>query len=307
MAVTTPAAIADLTAEIAPAVAQVAVRTPLELVEYLSTPRKRVFVKREDLQTTGSFKIRGATAKIATLDAEELGAGVVAASTGNHGLAVSHAAALRGTAAIVYVPADASRSKIERIERSGGEVRIVPGNAIEAEHVARREAETTARVYISPYNDPAVVAGQGTIGLELREQLPGAFTLIVAVGGGGLVAGAAASLRQRKVTVVGTSPSVDAAMAASVAAGVIVDVDGAPTLSDGTAGNLEHDTITLELCRVLVDQWVLQPEEAIAAAGNRHREATGVSVEGSAAMALATADALDATGDVVAIICGGNV
>lgn len=302
----TPSDIFDLTRKLAPEVARVARWTPVEQLPYLSTSGKRVFAKREDQQPTGSFKIRGAAAKIASLDDESVAAGVVAASTGNHGLAVAHAASLRGADVVVYVPSDASPLKIGKIEEAGARVREVAGNAIEAEHRARREAHERGQTYISPYNDAVVVAGQGTIGLELRDQMPGPFTLVASVGGGGLVSGTAAALSGLAVTTIGTSPAVDAAMAASVAAGEMVDVDAGPTLSDGTAGNLEHDTITFGLCRDLVDEWVLQSEAAIARAATRHLDATGATVEGSAALALATADQVDVIGDVVVIICGGN-
>lgn len=303
----TPAEIAALTSRLAGDVSHVARVTPLEELGYLSTPTKRILAKREDLQTTGSFKIRGATAKLATLDADQLGAGIVAASTGNHGLAVAHAARRVGAEVAVYVPANASSTKLAKIEAEGGTVVPIEGNAILAERRAREDADRSGRVYVSPYNDPAVIAGQGTIGLELADQMAGSFTLVVSVGGGGLVAGAAAYLSQRDVTVVGTSPEVDAAMATSVRMGRVVDVDALPTLSDGTAGNLEHDTVTFGLVRELVDRWVLQSEQAIATADALHRAEAGYVVEGSASLALATAAALDVEGDVVVVLCGGNV
>ena len=304
---TTPQAIAERTAGVAAAVARVGVVTPLERAAYLSTESKRVWLKREDLQTTGSFKIRGAAAKLAVLSAAELDAGVIAASTGNHGLAVAHAASQSGSAVTVCIPETAAAGKVAKIEALGAQVVVVAGNAIEAERLARATAAENSAVYISPYNDPDVVAGQGTIGLDLRSQLATPFTLVASVGGGGLISGIAATLRGTGCTIVGTSPTVDAAMVASVRAGRIVDVDAAPTLSDGTAGNLEEDAITLDLCRLLVDEWVLEDESAIRAALDRHTAETGVMVEGSAALALATAASLDAVGDVVVVICGGNV
>lgn len=302
-----PTEIATLTRSLVGDVHRFATVTPLEPLPYLSTPDRQVLAKREDLQVTGSFKFRGAVAKLATLEDTELSRGVVAASTGNHGLAVARAAAARGAPAIVYVPESAHPGKLARIEAAGGFVRRVPGNALAAEQTARRSAHREGSVYVSPYNDAAVIAGQGTIGHELRDQVSRPFTLVVAVGGGGLIAGTAANLEDRVRAVVGTSPLVDAAMAASVAAGSVVAVDGGPTLSDGTAGDLEPDTITLPLCAELVDEWVLQPESRIATAAARHREATGVEVEGSAALALATAADLETDGVVVVIICGGNV
>ena len=281
--------------------------TPLEVAGYSSNTAKRVWLKREDLQTTGSFKIRGATAKLASLGRDELSRGVVAASTGNHGLAVAHAAREFDTTATVYVPESAKRAKVDKIRALGGSVVTVPGNAIASELEGRREARSTGAAYIPPYNDPDVVAGQGTIGLELLDQIDPPFTVVVSVGGGGLVSGIAATLHGTGCTIVGTSPEVDAAMATSVGAGRIVEVEAGPTLSDGTAGNIEHDSLTLALCMELVDRWVLQPEEAIAEALVAHETATGVRVEGSAALALATARSLHVDGDVVVVICGGNV
>ena len=304
---TSPADIADLTRRLAPDVARIARVTPLEELTHLSRPGRPVWGKREDLQVTGSFKVRGVAAKLATLAPAELARGVWTASTGNHGLAVADIAGRHGARATVVVPDSARRTKVARIAAAGAEVVTVSGNAIAAEREARRAAEADGGTYISPYNDAAVVAGQGTIGLELLEQLEERFALVVAVGGGGLVSGIAASVGDRARLVVGTSPVVDAAMAASVAARRVVAVNGGPTLSDGTAGDLEPDTVTFELCRRLVDRWVLQPENRIAQALERHREATGVEVEGSAALALATAADLDVDGPVVVIVCGGNV
>ncbi len=304
---TTPDEIRDLTEKVSPAVRKLARVTPLEPMTHLSRPRRPVFAKREDLQVTGSFKLRGVAAKVSTLTAAQLECGLWAASTGNHGLAVAHVAQHAGVAAKVCVPAGAQPAKLARITAAGAEVIEVGGNAIEAERAARLAAADAGGVYVSPYNDPAVVAGQGTIGRELREQVGEPFTLVAAVGGGGLISGVAANLQGLLNGVVGTSPVVDAAMAASVVAGVIVAVDGDPTLSDGTAGDLEPGTITLELCRLLVNRWVLQPEERIAAALGDHRSAAGYEIEGSAAMALATAEDLDVVGPVVVIVCGGNV
>lgn len=302
-----PVEISDLTERLLPAVRRLARITPLDPMPHLSHAGRPVFAKREDLQVTGSFKLRGAAAKMATLSPEQRERGLWAASTGNHGVAVAHVAAVEGVGARVCVPANTKRPKLDRIVAAGAEVVEVQGNAIEAERAARLGAEAEGGVYVSPYNDAAVVAGQGTIGRELRDQIGSPFTLVVAVGGGGLVSGVAANLSGAVRCVVGTSPVVDAAMAASVAAGEVVAVDGAPTLSDGTAGDLEPDTITLELCRTLVDRWVLQPEERIAVALDSHRMATEYDIEGSAALALATAEDLDVDGPVVVVVCGGNV
>jgi threonine dehydratase len=273
-----------------------------------------VLVKCEHQQRTGSFKARGAMAKILTLSDEQREAGVVTASTGNHGLGVSNALATLGGRGIVYVPENASASKVAAIKRFGIEVRSEGTDSGANELLARAHAAEHGLTYIPPYNDPDIIAGQGTAGVEILEQLAGQplDAIFIAVGGGGLVSGIAAVLKQHRpqIRVYGASPVRDAAMAASVEAGKVIEVDAQDTLSDGTAGSVEPGSITFELCRDLVDEWVLVSEDAISEALRMVIDTEHQLIEGSAAMAFAAARArrTELEGQRVAVVaCGGNI
>ncbi|MGF1597699.1 MAG: pyridoxal-phosphate dependent enzyme [Acidimicrobiales bacterium] len=277
-----------------------------------------VAVKAEYRQPTGSFKIRGALNALLTLDPGARRAGVVTASSGNHGLAVATAAAMTGIDAAVHLPMGAERAKREAIERTGVRVVVVDStDAHDAERSARSAAEAEGRRYLSPYNDPAVVAGAGTVALELVDQmgdagLDGVDVVVVAVGGGGLVAGVATWLAERSPStlVVGASPANDAAIAASVAAGAVVDVAARPTFSDGTAGGIDPDTVTLDPCRQLVGAWTTVTEPAIAAAVADMIDDHHQVVEGAAGVALAAAvgHGRRAPGARIVVVgCGANV
>jgi threonine dehydratase len=287
--------------------------TPLErsarLEELSGVP---CWVKLENLQHTGSFKVRGALNALLSLPREQLGNGVVAASTGNHGAATAFAAEAVGTRATVFVPENVSPTKLEAIRRLGAEIRRHGVDGIETEMAARRFADQTGRPYLSPYNDPAVVAGQGTVGAEIDRQLDAFDSVFVAVGGGGLASGVAGFLAEVRpeVRVVGCSPERSAVMAESVAAGRIVELVSGPTLSDGTAGGVEADTITFEPCRRLVDEWVLVDERAIRRAMLEFMEAHHLMIEGAAGVALAAfleqAERIGGERAVV-VVCGGNI
>lgn len=273
-----------------------------------------VLVKCEHLQRTGSFKARGSMAKILTLTDEQRERGVVTASTGNHALGVGNALKTLGGRGIVYLPENASPSKVAALRRYGLEIRAEGTDSGVLEPKARAYAVEHDLTYVSPYNDPDIIAGQGTVGVEILEQLAGEMldAVVVAVGGGGLVSGVAAVLKKHlpNVKVYGASPVRDAAMAASVEAGEIVQVDGQDTLSDGTAGSVEPGSITFDLCRRLVDDWVLVSEDAIRAALRMVIDTEHQLVEGSAAMAFAAAQdrRTELAGKRVAIVsCGGNI
>jgi threonine dehydratase len=267
-----------------------------------------VFAKLENTQPTGSFKVRGATAKLMSLSRHQLAAGVVAASTGNHGAAVAWAATRLGTQATVYVSDTASASKVTAIRRLGATVVTIAGEPLQAELAARDRATTLGNVYVSPYNDATVVAGQGTIALELLRQQPTLRTVVVSVGGGGLISGIAATLKHHRpeIRVVAASAVNSAAMHNSVAAGAIIDVTHLPTLSDGTAGGLEPGTITFQMCRDLVDRWILIDEDSITSAMGSFALAGNTAIEGSAGVALAAVSHLEGRGPVAVVICGGN-
>ena len=285
-------------------------RTPVEYSHLLSEASGAdVYLKLENFQATGSFKLRGATNALLVL--EEGIPGVVAASSGNHGLAVAHAARLAGKDALIFAPEAAASWKIDAIRALGAEIRPVPGDPVLAESAARSYADETALPYLSPYNDRRVIAGQGTIGVELAADLDGIDALFASMGGGGLISGAGGYLKAaRRTHVVACSPARSAVMHESLKAGRILDLPSLPTLSDGTAGGVEPDAITFDLCREIVDESFTVSEDEIRVAmrlviGRHH-----ALIEGAAGVAVAgflqTADRW-AGRRVVIVLCGANV
>ncbi len=268
-------------------------------------------LKCENLQHTGSFKARGAVSKVRSLSREELDRGVITASTGNHGAAVAYACGIVGVAPIVVVPADANPSKLAAIERLGGRIATIGTDSVESELGARHLAEERGLTFISPYNDPAVIGGQGTLGLELLEQVDDLGTVILAVGGGGLASGVAGIIKavSPSVRVIGCSPANSAVMYHSLRVGEILDMPSEPTLSDGTAGGVEPGAITFDLLARLLDDFVTVEEADIRSAFLELIDVEHQLVEGSAAMAYAAARAYPGVreGTTAVILCGGNV
>jgi threonine dehydratase len=253
-------------------------------------------------------------AKILTLTDEQRERGVVTASTGNHGLGVGNALATLGGHGLVYLPENASPSKVAALRRLGLDLHAEGNDSGVLEPKARAYAAEHDLTYVPPYNDPDIIAGQGTVAVEILEQVAGTRldAVIVAVGGGGLISGVASVLKKHlpSIRVYGASPVRDDAMAASVRAGEIVQVDAQETLSDGTAGSVEPGSITFDLCRELVDDWVLVSEDAISAALRTVIDTEHQLIEGSAAMAFAAARArrTELEGQRVAVVsCGGNI
>jgi len=271
-----------------------------------------VYLKLEHLQHTGSFKFRGACHKIARLTPGQAASGVVAASNGNHGLGVAAAARARGIAAEVYVSAHVSRAKAQRIEACGAVIRHAGGDPLAAELAARRAAEVSGRIFISPYNDLDVVAGQGTLAVELHSQVPGLDAVYAAVGGGGLIAGIGGYLKSvsPRTEIVGCWPENSPVLYECLRAGRVIEVPERPTLSESTAGGVEPESVTLALCRSVIDRCVLVSESEIRAAMRLVLETEHWLVEGAAAVAVAAfrRDARRWDGKKVAIIlCGRNV
>ncbi|WP_329003049.1 pyridoxal-phosphate dependent enzyme [Kribbella sp. NBC_00709] len=310
-----PAEIAERSEAVAPRLREHLPPTPFVRYDAFSDEvGAHVLVKSEHLQRTGSFKARGSMAKILTLTDEQRAAGVVTASTGNHGLGVGNALATLGGHGIVYLPENASPSKVAALRRFGLEIRAEGNDSGVLEPKARAYAAEHDLTYVPPYNDPDVVAGQGTVAVEILEQLAGEplDAVVVAVGGGGLISGIASVLKKHlpEIRVYGASPVRDDAMAASVRAGEIVLVDAQSTLSDGTAGSVEPGSITFDLCRELVDEWVLVSEDAISAGLRMVIDTEHQLIEGSAAMAFAAVRERRAelAGKRVAVVsCGGNI
>ena len=271
-----------------------------------------LYLKLEHLQHTGSFKFRGACNKIALLTPAQAAAGVVAASNGNHGLGVAAAARARGIAAEVYVSAQVSPATAQRIAAHGAAIRQAGSDPLAAELAARRAAETSGRVFISPYNDLDVVAGQGTIAVELHRQVPELDAVFVAVGGGGLIGGIGSYLKSvsPRTQIVGCWPETSPVLYECLRAGRVIDVPEQPTLSESTAGGLEPDSVTLPLCQNIMDRGVLVSEAEIRAAIRLVLETEHWLIEGAAAVAVAAfrRDARRWDGKRVAIVlCGRNV
>jgi threonine dehydratase len=293
-----------------------ALETPLvRSLAFSQATGAEVWLKLENLQPTGSFKVRGALNKLLSLPPEQLAKGVVAASSGNHGAGVAWGLAKLGAKGIVFVPEGASPTKLEAICRLGAEVRVYGTDGADTEVYAREYAHQNGLSYISPYNDPDVIAGQGTIGVEIAEQMGDPVqpdAVFVTVGGGGMISGIASYLKSVSPTVqmIGCQPENDAAMLASVRAGRIVEIDAKPTISDGSAGGLEPGAITFDLCQRLVDAWVTVSEAEIRAAMRAFLETEQGGLEGAAGVALAaffkTAEQYKGK-TMVVVICGANI
>jgi len=271
-----------------------------------------VYFKLENLQHTGSFKLRGAMNKLLSLTDEEKGQGVVTASTGNHGAAFAYGLSKVKGSGVVFVPENASRTKVEAIERLGAEVRHIGSDSGETEAQARHYAEKNKMTHLPPYNDVKVIGGQGTIAFELTDQLDQIDAVYIALGGGGMISGIAGYLKSKnpEVKIIGCSPENSQVMIQSVKAGRILDLPSLPTLSDGTAGGVEPGSITLGFCRQFVDDYVTVTESEIKESLREFMQAQHMLIEGSAAVAVA---ACKKQGDrfagknVVVIICGGNI
>ncbi len=271
-----------------------------------------VALKAENLQRTGSFKIRGAQNRIAALEPAELEAGVVAASAGNHAQAVAVAARSRDAHAVLCMPADAPLAKIEAVRAYGGEVRLVAGSFDEAAAAAADVARDEGLILIHPFDDPVVVAGQGTIGLEIAAQAPSTRLVVVAIGGGALVAGIAIAIKDRipDARVVGVQSDRCAPYPDSVAAQQPIGARAVSTICDGIAVKRPGE-LTLPLVSEYVDEIVTVSDDDVAQAMVLLLERSKLVVEGAGAASVAAllAGKIEppADGDVCALLSGGNV
>jgi threonine dehydratase len=271
-----------------------------------------VFLKLENGQKTGSFKFRGALNKVRSLSAEEKKRGIVSASTGNHGLGISLAARLERVGLTLVLPKNIVQEKKRRLEQFGGEILQYGDSCDKAEIWARHLAGTTDRVFVSPYNDEEVIAGQGTIGLEISADLPNVAAVFVPIGGGGLASGIAAYLKSRgsATRVFGVEPVNSAFMAASLKVGKIVEIEEKETIAEALAGGIEPGAITFSLCRKWLDRIITVKETAIKKAMSLLFEEGRIVVEGAGALALAGL-LEDPSGfqesPVVLVLSGGNI
>lgn len=271
-----------------------------------------VYFKLENQQHTGSFKLRGASNCLMSLSAAQRAAGCVAASSGNHGAAVAYAMRELDVGGVIFVPVQTSDAKVDAIREYGGDVRFFGTDGLDTEQHARQFAADNGMYYVSPYNDATVIAGQSTCGTEMVAQRPDIDAAFIAVGGGGLISGVGSVLKAHNpnVKLFGCQPEASAVMAKSIAAGEILDLPSDKTLSDGTAGGIEAGAITFELCRELVDEFVVVSEADIAAAMRSYMDAEGHPIEGAAGVAIAALlQRKDAVANlkIAVIICGGNI
>ncbi len=271
-----------------------------------------VHLKLESRQTTGSFKLRGASNAIASLTAQEKAHGVVAASTGNHGRALDYAAGLEGMRAIICMSSLVPRNKLEEIRRLGAEIRIVGNSQDDAQQEVDRLVAEEGLVMLPPFDHPDIIAGQGTLGLEIMEQVPDAAAVLVPLSGGGLAAGVAAAVKgvSPGTKVVGISMARGAAMKASLDAGRPAQVEELPTLADSLGGGIGLDNrLTFAMCRDLLDDVVLLSEDEIAA-GIRHaykQEREIVEGAGAVGIGALLADKVTVAGPTVLILSGRNI
>ena len=272
----------------------------------------RLFLKLENLQMTVSFKERGAANKLLSMPEEERRRGVIAASAGNHAQGVAYHAKRLGVRAVIVMPRATPLVKVSATRGFGAEVILHGSNYDEAYTEARRIEAVEALTFIHPFDDDAVMAGQGTIGLELVEQNPYLDAVIVAVGGGGLAAGVATAIKETnpRIKVYGVEPKVMPSMKMALEAGAPVTVDAAKTIADGVAVKTVG-TRTFEVCQRYLDDVVLVDEEEIAEAILLllEREKTVAEGAGAAPLAALVHHRLPqlAGKKVAAIICGGNI
>ncbi|MGN6812950.1 MAG: threonine ammonia-lyase [Thermomicrobiales bacterium] len=288
-------------------------RTALERSAALSAELGvEVWLKLECQQRTGSFKLRGALNRLLTLPPDVRERGVLTCSAGNHGLGVAEAAHVTGIAATVVVPENASPAKVAALRRFGVELIVAGADYDAAETQAPALAAARGLAFVSPYDDPAVIAGAGTVMLEIAQELPEVGTVLVPVGGGGLAAGTGVVARavNPALRVLGVQSEASPAMSAALAAGRLTPVATQPTLADGLAGNVAPGAITFPLVRDYLDGVVTVAEEAIAAAMRAFIDQHHLIVEGSGAVGLAALQAgrlRDLPEPVVLIVSGGNV
>lgn len=290
-------------------------QTPLCRSDFLSELcQAEVYLKLDNLQPTHSFKVRGVMNKLINLSRAEKAKGVVTASAGNHGQAVAFGASKLGFSAKVVVPTNTPQVKIDGIKRYGAELLLYGENYPESEAKAKQLAQQEGRLYISPYNDPYIVAGHGTAGLEILKQQPDTDIVIVPVGGGGLISGISLAVKNVKPTtqVIGVQSEAVPIMYESFKAGKIV----APhrhqqnTVAEGLSGGIEEGSITFDIAKHCVDRVMLVKEETIRKAVYLLCQEEGLVVEGSGAagVALLLENAAAFAGRCVVLeVTGGNI
>lgn len=286
----------------------IARRTPLDPARGLG---KNVFIKAENLQLTGAFKLRGAYNKIHALSPDEASRGVIACSAGNHAQGIAWSATKLGIKSIICMPAGAPISKVEATRGYGAEVVLVPGVYDDAAREAERLTAEHGYTFAHPFNDPLVIAGQGTIGLEILEQLPDVEQIVVPIGGGGLISGIAFAVKHLKpdCRVIGVQAAGAASMYISRHSGKPTELRGVSTIADGIAVKKPGD-LTFELCQRYVDEIVTVGEDEIASAILALMEGQKTVAEGAGATPVAACmfNKVDTSEKkTVCVVSGGNV
>ena len=269
-----------------------------------------VFLKLENMQLTGSFKLRGAMNKLLSLDPSQREKSIITASSGNHGLAFAYLTKKFDVQGTIFLPKIASKTKIEALRSYGTELRFYGDDCVKAEMQARATAEREGLNFISAYNDLQVIAGQGTIGIELERQLKFIDAVFVPVGGGGLISGIAGYLKSgnESLEIIGCQPYNSSVMYESIKAGRILDLESKPTISDGSAGGIEPGAITFPICRDMVNTWVILSEKEIIEALKLILIKHYLLIEGAAALSVAAflKDKKRFKGKTVVLILSGN-
>lgn len=289
----------------------VAIETPLRRAPKLSAKlNHEIYLKREDLQPVHSFKIRGAYNMISRLSDEEKSRGIIAASAGNHAQGVALSAQKLGISALIIMPRTTPEIKVEAVRGYGAEVELHGDSYSEAAAYCKQRAEQTGRVFVHPFDDPLVIAGQGTIGREILEQLPQATHIFVPIGGGGLIAGIAQFVKELNpaIKVIGVEPTDSNAMQASLRADKVVELPHVGIFADGVAVKRVGDN-TFKLVRQYVDDVITVSTDQMCAAIKAIFEDTRSIVEPSGALAVAGATnyKLPADAQVVCVCSGANV
>lgn len=288
-------------------------QTPLLYSHWLSDHCSGdVYLKMESEQVTGSFKARGSLNKLKWIQEQQIDALPVTASTGNHGLGFARACDLLDIRGKVYLPKNAVSSKVESIRAYDVEIEFHGEDPFTTETYAQQAADENNWIYVSPYNDPQIVGGQGTIGIEILDKISRPDNILATVGGGGLISGIGSYVKEKtpSTQIIGCQPEHSPEMSVSVEAGEYKEVESKPTLSDGSAGGFEPDSITFEMCQRLVDEFILISEDEISQTIRSVIKNHNKLVEGSAAVAVASLlkhPERFADQTSIIVVCGANI
>lgn len=265
--------------------------TPVEYSPHLSQGDSHVYLKLENMQVTGSFKIRGVLNMLLSLSDTERKR-IVTASSGNHGVAIAYALRKFGWKGTIFLPENASKAKVQALQSGNADIKVkfYGTDCVQAEIFARETARKNNWIYVSPYNDVKIISGQGTIGIELQKQIKKIDAVFVPVGGGGLISGIVTYLKSvdNAIEIIGCQPEASPVMYKSIKAGRIIEMESLPTISDGTSGGIEQGAVTFEICRDLVDDFVLVSEDEIKEAIKFFLEKSYMLIEGAAALSVAS-------------------